>query len=284
MNPRQPDDLLRFRFADAAGHAVDPADLRIDRCLKFDERFPRSAFHATLGERPVLLKIQRHRTLRARFRATVGRSYLRHEVAMTAAARRAALPVPEVVGYGRLRVAGLVVAEALLVEWLDDRRSLHDLITDAVREGNTPRLEAARFTLAESLAAVRRAGMADKDFGSHNVLIRIDAADDATALDWAWIDLERAVLAPPDDPRATADAVASVLARWWRADPGHDDRLNQLAAELIRRLPLPRGGWPPLADPIERSLHRRIAKAVHRRQAEQPPPPIRWPATGETGD
>ena len=68
-----------FKLFDAAGSEVDPRAIKVERLIKGSRERPRWAYAARMNDQAVLLKVRPLRTLEARLRATLGRSYFQRE-------------------------------------------------------------------------------------------------------------------------------------------------------------------------------------------------------------
>lgn len=247
--------LPAAKFVDVQGRAVPLAgELRLLACLKGTAASPQRFYRASDGRREWALKIHQPRRLTQRLRATFGRSPLDQEAAMLLLAAERGLPVPRLVGIGREKRASLVVQTALLIEWLPERQTLFDLARQA---GDKKILDEAQSVLANFLVRVRRAALADRDFGAHNLVV-----PRGTAASPIWVDLEGAFAAEPDDAPATCRTVGAALANWWCVCGGDQARLAALLKAIRAELPSPVHGWPALAEALNAIIAARVGKAI----------------------
>ena len=265
----QPDPLAGLRFVNRSGERIGPDSLHVVECVKGADR-PRSAWRVSDGQNVYLMKLRRLASTTRRFRATFGRSYLRNEATMTPLADDAGLPVPRIAGSGRRTRWGLITHEALLVEWLDNHTSVGELVADAYDRDDGSTLDRLRCATAMLLAQVRQAGLADKDFGVHN-LMTPSSAPDPGARKIVWVDLERVYLASPTDAPATCGTVGGALVRWWLATRGDQSQLEAMFGTIRVELPVPDGGWPDLMGAVNDDLQRRAANAIRRGQVDRKP-------------
>jgi len=182
--------------------------------LKGSGDHPRWSCRARCNGQEVLLKVRSLTTLRPRWRATLGRAYFKREAVMLQRVADAGVSVPVLVGRGACVSFGLATRQALMTQWLTGYQPLEEWLShDAGR---------TLASMAAMLDQVRRAHLADKDFGVHNIL----AAEQDGQLHIVWADLERASPARADDADSTCQTVGAALVRWGIAMKGNPSSLE----------------------------------------------------------
>ena len=242
--------LDRISFRDASGAPVAVGRITVERVLKSEPGQPRQVYLVRLDQSQALLKVQRSGLLN-------DRGYLPREARMLNLAAQRGLSVPKVLGGGVERLFAMVRARALLLEWIDSVRPLHAAAPNP----------SGRQVLVETYRQVRRAGLADKDFGAHNLLVD----DDLAAM---WVDLERAYEAEPGDADATMRTCGSALASWWIATQGDQGELQACFDDLRRHEPQPRGGWRSILDATNAYMQKKVAALIERGWIDRPPQPL----------
>src|SRR5262245_6908491 len=156
-----------YRFVDAEGRRVSASQLTVEYCIKAEHGEPRQSYRVQFAGRPALMKVRQLPDLRGQVRAAFGHAYLRREQRFIEVATGKSLPVVRCLGHGWKRERGLVTEQVLLLEWLDGRRVLRDVVHDAYKQGNIPWIRRRLLPAMNGLlAAVREAGISDKDFGA----------------------------------------------------------------------------------------------------------------------
>jgi tRNA A-37 threonylcarbamoyl transferase component Bud32 len=226
-----------------------------------------------------LLALKHHRLFRwkQRIPATLGRSRLANERRMLLRARSAGLPVAELIAVGQRRRWGLVVEQVLLVRWMEHHVTMTQRIRDAAEQGRRAALRKAGPALAELLAQMRRASIADRDFGPHNLLVDEKTADFAAPV---WIDLEAAYEAGPDDRGDTLLTLAGTLASWWYCCREDQAELQAVFDAVCRALPEPPGGWRALLEPLNKIVLHRSRKQLRVGSIQTVPEPVRLTSNG----
>lgn len=264
-------DLSRFTFRDEQGRVLSLAgSLQIVQSLKGHENSLRRVYRVTDGHGHWILKIQDFRSLYHRWQAMRCRSCLDVEAAMTRHGRAAGLPIPRIDGAALFRRWKLVDRQALLIEWIDGRVSLHEWIKSFAL-ARPALIGQARTAVVDLLTRIRAAGLADADLGLLNILVH---RDPDRPLGPVWVDLEAAFPAPPDQAMATARTLATTLAGWWIATGADQASLLALFEHLRTSVPTPARGWDRLMPTINLLLRRRIDKAIRCRRVAWPPGPL----------
>ena len=260
------ESLDGMRFRTAAGGAFDASAVRVVRHLKGDRRMPKWVYLAECGARQLLLKVRSIEGLKARWRAVRGRSSLQLEAQNLARAEVAGFAVPQLVAVGTGGRVGLPDREALLVVWLKNHVCLRDKLELAAAEKDASAMAAVRNISIELLARARRAGLSDKDFGFHNLLMPSESGGEPV-----WTDVERLFVADSADPEGTWSGAGSLLSSWWLSAGPDQQALEQTLSLVVGSLPEPRGGWRAIEKPLNRYIEGKIE--WHLAHARTPAPP-----------
>ncbi len=253
-------DINTFRWLQGA-----PPALQHVRRIKGDANAGRQVHLMADAAQQYAMKLHRLRNLANRWRAARRRSRLCNEYALLRCAHQRGLPVPEALAYGQSRSCGLPSSEALVIEYFDHRTPLRDL----VRRGDDKLIRRATETLIHQLAAIRRAAIADADFTYNALLVEEDNLAEP-----AWIDLEAAYEAPPQDAAATAATAGMALASVWVATDARTDHLRAAYDLLRETAPEPAGGWDAATAAINLAMQQGCAKAVRRGRITALPEPL----------
>ena len=233
----------------------------------------RQVCRVTDGERDLVLKRRWMNSLGRRLTATCGRSPLHNEKHMITVAQSAGLAVAPLIGWGEQRTAGLVEYFALLIQWAEGRTTLGDLVVRALDSGDDQGVRTVQSLLIRFLARLRNAGLADRDFGTHNILVAgHDLADSAVVEDLLWVDLEGVYRARCDAAAATCQTVAAALSNWWTTTRAHPPHLISALDEIRRTVPEPCGGWSAIAPSLNRQLQKRVDKSIRYGRVDRRPP------------
>ena len=222
------------------------------------------------GDREYMLKRRVYGRIGQRLWATLGRSPLDNEFAMMQAARSAGLATAAPIALGRRRHGVLIREQALLADWVNDCQPLRQFVVAATQAQDESRIHTAQDAYAALAGRVRRAGMADRDFGLGNVLVR----EREQPLQPIWTDLEAAYHARANDGCATCDTVAAAMVSWWVATQGHEPWFETMFASMCRYLPEPRNGWASVLMKLNRSIETHMAKQLRHERIDRAPPPL----------
>jgi hypothetical protein len=262
--------LKEYAFVDAQGAVIPHEQIVVESCIKAEPGQPRQSYRVDWLGRPALMKVRQLPDFRGKLRALLGQAYLRREHRFLDAAAQRRLPVARCLGHGWRRRYGLVVEQVLFVEWLDGFEVLSDAVRASIERGDRAGVRGPLLGALTGLAAaIRGAGLADKDFGAHNILVR-QGAERAPA-DYRWIDLERCVLAT-DDPLLSAEMIGSALASWWVATNGSIDELLFAWGKLRSQTDHSHLPAHRLSTRTEREMRAKVAKLVSRRWIDCCPP------------
>lgn len=232
------------------------------------------AFCVVVDSEKMLLKIRYPASHKLKLKSIFGRSRLYNEVAMLKVAYSAGLAVPSPIAFTRTSWRNLVYAHASLISWVSGYDRLREWVvktsqSNSLGHGNGHgSIVAVEQSIAELFGQIRRVGLADSDFGAHNLMFATVTPIPDQLL---WIDLERAVLATANDPNATIEMACSVLSNWWVCTSGNQLRMQALFDRIQVCSPEPQGGWPSILGPLNRSLATAIAGHFRQGRVDKEP-------------
>ena len=256
-------------FYDPTGRRVGDGDsVTIVEYLRGGPDDARCTAFVELGSRRLVMKSHRWRRLRRRITATLGRSSLNNEMVMLHRARTAGFATAQLFAHAVQRRLALISRKVLLTIRVDDHVSLDEWLRAATVRDEPSSFTEARQALATLLGRVRSAGLADRDFGAHNLLVQKDADLPSEVI---WVDLEAAYPASPQDADATCRTVGAALANWWICTGENQDRLVGAFASIRQHVPEPRGGWGNGTRRVNAVIFRRVDRQVRSGRAGRIP-------------
>lgn len=248
--------------------------LRMLSRIKGDPQDARHVFKVSDGCQIMVMKIQRTMPWRRWLRPRARRVSLLNEIRMLRDAAEAQLPVPSVLAQGSHRRMGMCFGWAILMPWLDGYCRMQDWVRSAAVRGDVETVRAGRWIVVDLLGRIREAGFADRDFGLHNVMVRVDAHNSSQAFDAHWLDLEFAHRAAACDEQVNADTIGGMLANWWVNTRGDEQEHLSMARELTKKLMTRVCSTRLGVERVNVAMSRRIERAVRRSKFDRPPPPL----------
>ena len=249
-------DLNRHSWYVSADFSAE-FDGRFDQCEQIRAGL-KPAFRATVGEKPVLIKSRPMGGKRDRLRRFLGHNEVKQEFDMTVYAANLGLPVAVPLGYTQWSRQVFTGRAALLIDWLHHYDKLRPWVVDNVANSSAcaDRTHIALVRRVESrvaklFAEVRRANLADSDFGAHNIMF---SDEDIEPTEFVWIDLEMAYHASVTDTTATVDMLASMLTNWWVVTAGQQERIQCLFAKVVNTCPEPEHKWDATCEQLNTRL------------------------------
>ncbi len=248
--------------------------LRMLSRIKGDPQDARHVFKVSDGSQIMVMKMQRTTPWRRWLRPRARRVSLLNEMRMLRDAAEARLPVPSVLAQGSHRRMGMCFGWAILMPWLDGYCRMQDWVRSAALRGDVATVRTGRWIVVDLLGRIRKAGFADRDFGLHNVMVRVDAHNSSQAFDAHWLDLEFAHRAAASDEQVNADTIGGMLANWWVNTRGDEQEHLAMARELTKKLMTRVCSTRLGVERVNVAMSRRIERAVRRSKFDRPPPPL----------
>ena len=262
-------DLLNgLTFYDSSGqHLADGNNVVVVNYMRGGPKSARCTALVEWGKYKLIMKNHHWLRLQRRLTATMGRSPLSNEMVMLRRAQAVGFETAKLFAYGTRRRLGLIAQQVLLTFQIDGHQSLDSWLRTTDISG----CSMAAQGLAKLLGQVRSVGLADRDFGAHNLLVSSNTNQPGNLV---WVDLEAAYSAPPRNANATCCTIGAALANWWICTGEKQDRLIAVFDVIKQHVPQPNTGWGTATNHINRIIAKRVDRQVCRNRANRLPDPL----------
>ncbi len=260
--------LNGLTFYDSFGqHIADSKNAVVVNYVRGGPKSARCTALVEWGKYKLIMKSHRWLRLQRRLTATMGRSLLSNEMAMLHRAQAVGFKTAKLFAYGTRRRLGLIAQQVLLTFHIDGHQSLDSWL----RTSDISGCSIASQSLAKLLGQVRSAGLADRDFGAHNLLVLSNTNQPDNPV---WVDLEAAYSAQPRNANATCCTIGAALANWWICTGEKQDQLIAVFDVIKQHVPQPNTGWKIATNHINRIIAKRVDRQVRRNRANRLPDPL----------